>query len=146
MNFILNVGDIDLILPTHQKKRSVLNLTIKELIMSTPGNALPDVAFEEANMPQLDSIIEESIVCSKTFLYADFTRDKAKPSDGKVPDERSPQEDSLSESITEIEEISELGERADKSANSQGKIKDVSNYPRRKRRKKGQEDKRCPPF
>lgn len=77
MDFILNIGDIDLILPTDQKKRSVLNISIKELVLANPGNALPDAVLDDASLPQLDSIIEESIICSNTFLYADFSRDKS---------------------------------------------------------------------
>lgn len=133
MDFILNVGDIDLILPTAQKKRSVLNISIKEIILSTPGSALPDAALEEANLPQLESVIEESIVCSNTFLYADFTRDRAKTTETKKPNLDSSDEESPPEFISEAEEISESAPHVKPSTTNNSK--EVKNVHRKRRQK-----------
>lgn len=77
LNLILNVRSIDIILPTGQTTKSVLNINVGELVLATPGSALPDKVLDDAELPLLKDAINESLVCAKTYLYADFSRDRA---------------------------------------------------------------------
>jgi hypothetical protein len=76
--FVMNISDIDLVLPTAQSTRSVLNVSIKDFVLSLPGSALPDAILDDAGMPEIGSIVQESLVCSTTYLYSNFSREKAK--------------------------------------------------------------------
>ena len=76
--FVMNISDIDLVLPTAQSTRSVLNVSIKDFVLSLPGSALPDAILDDAGMPEIGSIVQESLVCSTTYLYSNFSRDRAK--------------------------------------------------------------------
>ena len=77
----INVHDVDIIVPTSRKQRSVLSVSMRELVLALPGVAMPASKLEDASLPELGVIVEESVVCSRTFLYGDFTREKARKHD-----------------------------------------------------------------
>jgi hypothetical protein len=77
LNLILNIKSIDIILPTGQTTNSVLNVSVGEIVLATPGSALPEKVLDDAELPLLNDAINESLVCAKTYLYADFSRDRS---------------------------------------------------------------------
>ena len=93
MQMTVNARDIDLVVPTSRKERSVLYVSMRELVVALPGVALPVSTLADAQMPGMDAIVEESILCSSTFLYGNFTRERAKDQDAGPADDSDEQID-----------------------------------------------------
>lgn len=74
LNFIVQVQNISLILPTGQTTRTVISSSLEDLVVAIPGNAMPGIVLQEASLPCLGELMEESNLCAHTYLYSDFRR------------------------------------------------------------------------
>lgn len=74
LNFILQVQNISLILPTAQTTRTVISSSVDDFVFAIPGDALPGIVLEDASLPCLVELMEESTLCEHTYLYSDFCK------------------------------------------------------------------------
>lgn len=123
MQMTINARGIDLVVPTSREKETVLGVAIRDLVLALPGSAMPSSTLDTANMPDMDAIVEESILCSSTFLYGNFTRERAKDQDAAPVDDS----DDLGEK--EEESIEARGESDEEVSN------DTDNRSKPKRRR-----------
>lgn len=132
MQMTINAHDIDLVVPTSREKRSVLDVSVRDLVLALPGVAMPASTLAGAQMPAMDAIVEESVFCSSTFMYGNFTRERAKEQGATVDesDERCDKEE---------EPIPAQGESDDEVANET----DNRSKPKRRasRKRKGKVNK-----
>ena len=133
MKMTINVHDVDLIVPTSRKERSVISVSMRELVLALPGTAMPASTLENAELPELDVLVEESVVCSSTFLYGNFTREKAKRHQATKDEDLSRAEDGTAEEILSKPDVADEDdvpaadrsqpERTRRSKKRRGKIK-----------------------
>lgn len=98
LNTIIQVHNVGIILPTAQTTKTVLNASLDDIFLALPGTALPQIFLKESNLPDIDELVKESIICGNSFLYSNFNKGGNSAS---VPDKYEPDLDEIQPVETE---------------------------------------------
>jgi hypothetical protein len=72
LEIVIQLHNAGLIVPTGTTTRTVLAGNLDHAMLAVPGKAMPETLLGEAELPSLDSIVEESLLCNVTYKYGGF--------------------------------------------------------------------------
>ncbi len=72
LEIVVQLHNAGLIIPTGTTTRTVLAGNLDHAMLAVPGKAMPETLLGEAELPSLDSIVEESLLCNVTYKYGGF--------------------------------------------------------------------------
>ncbi|KAL4553401.1 hypothetical protein Ndes2526B_g03263 [Nannochloris sp. 'desiccata'] len=72
LEIVLQLHNAGIIVPTGTTTRTVLACNLDHAMLAVPGKAMPETLLGEAELPSLDSIVEESLLCNVTYKYGGF--------------------------------------------------------------------------
>lgn len=72
LEIVLQLHNAGIIVPTSTATRTVLAANLDHAMLAVPGKAMPPTLLGEAELPSLDSIVEESLLCNATYKYGGF--------------------------------------------------------------------------
>jgi hypothetical protein len=72
LEVIIQVQNIEVLLPTSAESRRVLGVQIDEIVLSVPGDVMPSAVLDAAELPSVDEMVEESVLTNRTFKYSSF--------------------------------------------------------------------------
>lgn len=72
LEIVLQLHNAGIVLPTGTNTRTVLSGNLDHAMLAVPGKALPETLLGEAELPSLDSIVEESLLSNVTYKYGGF--------------------------------------------------------------------------
>ena len=134
LNVIVQLQNIGIVLPTGRTTRTIFSSRIDELVLALPGAALPKLILEENDLPSLDELVEESIVCSKTYLHTNFSQKVHKTRHRDQTEEN--RVDSESDSNKANQDESSPSKAEDSSANHFKQEHEVERKSKKRRQKK----------
>jgi hypothetical protein len=72
LEIVVQLHNAGIIIPTGTTTRTVLAGNLDHAMLAVPGKALPETLLGEAELPSLDSIVEESLLCNVTYKFGGF--------------------------------------------------------------------------
>ena len=72
LEIFIQLQNAGIIIPTATTTRTVIAANLDHIMFAVPGTALPPQLLHEANLPSLESIVEESILSNVTYRYGGF--------------------------------------------------------------------------
>jgi len=72
LNLVIQLHNSTILLPTSSNSRTVLAGHIDHLLLGIPGYVIPSSVLEDAELPMLNDMIQESLLSNATFRYGSY--------------------------------------------------------------------------
>lgn len=72
LDVVVQLQNVGIVVPTARTTRTVLAAHLDHLMLAVPGSALPSQLLQDADLPSVDGMLQESLLCNTTFKFGGF--------------------------------------------------------------------------
>jgi hypothetical protein len=72
LDVVVQLQNVGIVVPTARTTRTVLAAHLDHLMLAVPGSALPSQLLQDADLPSVEGMLQESLLCNTTFKFGGF--------------------------------------------------------------------------